>query len=248
MKGLRLLVGACAIAALGTFAATATADDPPPPPPPPCGTSATPIAGTFNGNLTITGQRVVEPGQSLTVNGNLRIAPGACLQAFNVPVTVRGNATVGTGGILGLGYAPEPSSAPYAFTIGGNVVANQSGSLFLDGGTIRGNLVSNGGGRPYLNFSVKDNTIGGNVVMQGWHGLWIGLIRNHVGGNVIFSRNIADDLSQLPGSDSSEVVTNDIRGNLICLANTPAVQLGDSGGSQNTVGGNAIGECAALAE
>lgn len=241
-----MLIGACAVM-LGTFAATATAQGEPPPPPPPCGTSPTPIAGVFNGNLTITGKRVVEVGQSLTVNGNLRIAPGACLVAFNVPVTVSGNVTVGQGGTLGLGYG-EPPVPPFAYTIGGNVVASQPGSLFLDGGTIRGNLVSNGGGDPLQNFPIKDNTIGGNVIVQGWRGNWAGLIRNEIGGNAIFSHNTAADPSKPLGSDSSEVVSNTIRGNLICFGNTPVVQIGDSGGSPNSVGGIALGECAAVSE
>ena len=88
--------------------------------------------------------------------------------------------------------------------------------------------------------------IGGNLILQGWSGGWIGAIRNHVGGNIIFSKNTALDTSTLPGIDSSEVVTNTIRGNLICHDNTPTVQIGDSGGVPNTVGGNKIGECAGL--
>jgi hypothetical protein len=35
---------------------------------------------------------------------------------------------------------------------------------------------------------------------------------------------------------------------LICQGNSPAAQIGDSGGGPNIVGGNAIGECASLAD
>jgi hypothetical protein len=49
--------------------------------------------------------------------------------------------------------------------------------------------------------------------------------------------------------DSNEVVSNTINGNLICLGNTPAAQIGHAaleGGGPNTVGGRKIGECAGL--
>ena len=46
--------------------------------------------------------------------------------------------------------------------------------------------------------------------------------------------------------DSTEVATNTISGNLICLFNSPAARPGDSGGLPNTVGGHKIGECSGL--
>lgn len=235
---LRHTAGALVVLVTGVFAATATAQEEPPPP---CGPAATAISGVVNGNLTITGARRVEPGASLTVRGNLRVAPGACFEAMLGSAAIGGNVTVAGGGVFALGYGPGAF-----YTVGGNVVANRPGSLYLGNATIRGNVVSNGGGDAMRNFPIKDNTIGGNLIVQGWHGLWIGLIRNHVGGNVIFSGNVAAKTGELPGSDSSEVVTNVIGGNLICLGNAPEVQIGDSGGIPNAVSGNAIGECAAV--
>ena len=47
--------------------------------------------------------------------------------------------------------------------------------------TVR-NVVSNGGSGRGRNFRLKDDTIGGNLVVQGWSGLWFGLIRSMVGG------------------------------------------------------------------
>jgi hypothetical protein len=124
--------------------------------------------------------------------------------------------------------------------------------------TIHGNLVSNGGGDPASerNFPVKDDTIDGNVTIQGWNGFWFGVIRVNVGGNVIVANNSGTQTG-LPGTefegvlDSNEVVDNVIGGNLICHGNTPPAQIGDAaeeGGGANTVGGNAIGECADLEE
>jgi len=233
------MFGLCAVLALGVFAATATAA--------PYGLCPpeTAISGVVNGNLTITGNRYVEVGQSLTVNGNLTIAPGACLEAFNGSAAVSGNVLVGKGAVFGLGYGPGSF-----YTVGGNVVANQPLSLYLGGATVHGNVISNGGGDPSRNFPIKDNKIDGNLIVQGWSGLWIGLLRNTVGGNVIFSKNSGTQTGVPPFEgipDSSEIADNVIAGNLICQGNTPASQVGDSGGGPNHVRGNAIGECAGLA-
>ena len=163
---------------------------------------------------------------------------------------------VGKDGVLGLGnYNPVPHSA----IVDGNVTANQPETLYLGGMTIHGNLVSNGGGNPdsERNFPVKDDTVDGNVSIQGWHGFWFGIIRVHVGGNVIVANTSGTQVG-LPGTefegilDSTEIVSNVIGGNLICHRNTPPAQIGDAildeGNGANTVGGNALGECAALSD
>lgn len=235
MKKLRLVFGVGAVLVTGILASTASAAAYGL-----CPGTATAISGVYQGNLTITGNRFVDGGQTLTVNGNLTIAPGACLEAFVGSAAIGGNVNVQKGAVFGLGYGPG------TYSVGGNVSANQPLSLYLGGVAIRGNVVSNGGGDAFRNFPIKDNTIGGNLVVQGWNGGWIGLLRNHVGGNVVFANNVAADLSQLPGSDSSEVADNVVSGNLICHGNQPGSQVGDSGGGPNTVSGNALGECAAL--
>jgi hypothetical protein len=51
---------------------------------------------------------------------------------------------------------------------------------------------------------------------------------------------------QAADPDSTEVVTNAVGGNLVCLANSPAAQQGDSGGFPNFAGGHKIGQCAGL--
>jgi hypothetical protein len=54
-----------------------------------------------------------------------------------------------------------------------------------------------------------------------------------------------------PHRPDTYTVSNTIGGNLICHGNTPPAQIGDAaleGGGANTVGGNAIGECADLTE
>ncbi len=120
--------------------------------------------------------------------------------------------------------------------------------MYLDGDTVHGNVISIGGGpgptlNPYVNFPIKDNTILGNLVVQGWKGAWFGVLRDTVRGNVILADNVGVTIDDLGTPDSTEVATNTISGNLICVGNVPAAQVGDSGGTPNTVGGHKIGQC-----
>jgi hypothetical protein len=215
-------------------------------------------AGTYS-SLKVTGVCSFGGG-TVTVSHNLVVAPGAVLNDHSAsPLTtvhVGGNVLVGKGGIVGLGtYNP---AAPHDSVVDGNVIANQPLSLYISFTTIHGNLISHGGGGgvagEFRNYPTKDNTIDGNVVIQGWTGGWIGLIRNHVGGNVVFSKNtsVINGLVDppVPGqvdSDSSEIMTNVIGRNLICQGNTPKAQVNPAdGGQPNTVGGHKIGQCAGL--
>jgi hypothetical protein len=237
---LRLLLGLCVLLVLGVVGSAALAAAP---------GAATcaggPIAaGTYRG-LTVTGNCTFAGG-TVTIKGNLTVADGAILNDHAIStasVHVTGNVLVGKGAVLGLGNYGVPTGT----TVDGNVIANQPLTLYLGGMTIHGNLVSNGGGDPGRNFPLKDDTIEGNLIVQGWHGLWFGIIRDTVGGNVIASHNTAADTSEEPGSDSTEIMTNHVSGNLICQGNLPAAQVNpNDGGQPNVVGGHKIGECAGL--
>jgi hypothetical protein len=201
-------------------------------------------AGTYNG-LVVSGNCVTGEGL-VTIAGKLTIANGGILNdhaSGQGTVHVTGNVQVGEGGVLGLGDY-NPFGGHVSAVVDGNVSANKPATLYLGDMTVHGNLVSNGGSGPGRNFPVKDNTIGGNLIVQGWTGQWIGFIRNQVGGNANFSKNTAMDPSVVPGSDSSEVQTNVIGGNLICHGNTPTAQVNQfDGGEPNEIGGNAVGEC-----
>jgi hypothetical protein len=215
-------------------------------------------AGTYDG-FTVTGNCVFGAG-TMVIDGNLTVADGAVLNdhaSGRATVHVTGNVTVGKDGVLGLGnYNPVPPHN--SAIVDGNITADQPQTLYLGGMTVHGNVVSNGGGDPATkrNFPIKDDTIDGNLIIQGWNGFWFGIIRDNVGGNVIVSNTSGTQVG-LPGTefegvlDSTEVVSNTIGGNLICHGNTPPAQIGDAaleGGGANTVGGNAIGECADLTE
>jgi len=254
------LLCSCAVLAVAAWAAVAAAD--PTAGPPICSSAGTALAGTYNGNLTVTGNAYVAAGTTLTVNGNLTIAPGACLDAFTLgTVNVGGNVLVGQNAVLALGCTPGSLGPPFDQppcdgqttndVVGGNVVGDRPLTMYLDGDTIHGNVVSTGGGpgptfSPYINFPIKDNTIGGNVVVTGWQGAWFGVIRNHVGGNVLVSGVVGVAIGDFGTPDSTEIATNTISGNLVCTGNSPAAQLGDSGGTTNTVGGVKVAECRAV--
>jgi hypothetical protein len=218
--------------------------------------------GTWTG-FTVTGNCTIANGATVQINGNLIVANGAILNdhaASSAKVDITGNVTVGKGAILGLGYnAAAGTLGPD--TVGGSIVAMQPLTLYLGNLTVGGNVISMGGTSPQppaataRNFPIKDNTIIGNLIIQGWQGGWLGVIRNDVDGNVIVNKNVS--LSTPPSKtepggpgmdpDSNEVQTNTISGNLICFGNSPAAQVnpGD-GGQPNVVGGNAIGQCAKL--
>ncbi len=174
---------------------------------------------------------------------------------------------VGKGAVLGLGWnAPEGTLGPD--TVGENIIAYEPLALQVGNVTVNGNLVSYGGGvlstsvEDFRNFPVKDNTIHGNLIVQGWHGGWIGLIRNQVGKNVIFTnerervepsrpdpgrtRTPARSRAVPSGPSSSR---GPIGGNLICFGNVPAAQVNQiDAGDYNFVGGKGIGECAGLTQ
>ena len=68
----------------------------------------------------------------------------------------------------------------------------------------------------------------------------------YVDSNVMAGNTVGTRLGDGNSADSTEIVTNQVSGNLICQGNSPPAQIGDSGGSPNDVGGNKIGECTAV--
>lgn len=221
--------------------------------PPICPQSPTPISGSY-ANLTVRGERFVEDGASLHVRGTLVVAAGSCLDAFTKSlVTVGRNVRVLRAGILALGCSPGALGAkpPCGFTItrdtvGGDILGRSPLSMYLTAVHVGGSVVSYGGGpgvtrTPYVNYPIKENRIGRELRVSGWHGGWLGVLRNTVHGNVVLQGNATID------PDGVEVATNTIRGNLICTGNAPAPQLGDSEGALDDVFGRVTGQCGAVA-
>jgi len=214
--------------------------------------------GVYDG-LTVTGTCVING--DVTIDGNVMIKPGAYLDAayLGTNLTINGNVHVSQGATLGLGCAlfyHDCGAVPGQFgtvTVNGNIVATKPLTMFIDFTTIHGNVVANGGGDISrvdpggLVFPIKDNVIDGNVIVNGWEGAWFGIIRNIVGGNVSVINTAGTRVDPATGiPDSTEIVTNTIAGNLLCLRNSPPAQIGDSGGDVNNVGGKTLGECAGL--
>jgi hypothetical protein len=212
-------------------------------------------SGTYQG-LTVTGNCTVPNGATVTVRGNLEIADGAVFNAVtNSNVHITGNVRAEDGATFGLGCTILGVGSPRCTenttdVVDGNVILDEPWTMYLDGSTVHGNVVSTGGGpgntlNPYVNFVIKDNMIGGNVRVEEWQGAWIGLIRNTIGGNVTLHENGGSNAV----GDSTEVVHNTIGGNLRCTENTPAAQFGDAGVppyALNVVTGHASGECRTL--
>ncbi len=248
----RVVLGLCALLAVAIWPATAGAD--PFVGPPLCASAGTALWGSHHGNLTVNGDAYVPAGKALRVSANLRLSPGACLDAFTLgTVHVHGNIRVGEGAVLALGCTPDSigpvppcGTTTTNDTVGGNIVAQDALTMYLDGNTIHGNVISRNGGPglhgEFLNFPIKDNTIEGDLIVRGWKGGWAGAIRNDVGGDLVWTKN-----KSATDPDSNEVQTNWIAGDLRCYGNSPRAQVNpNDGGQPNAVGGHKLGQCAGL--
>lgn len=207
------------------------------------------------GNVVVAGMCSVPDGATVGISGNLTVAAGAMLDAQSAPstITVRGNVTAGPGSMLGLGCQPasythnsghecvvDPEGHSI-IAVSGNVTVNSGMIVLLNGLLIRGNVTLTGGGSPEVPWSVKNNTINGNLTMRGQTTNWIGVLFNSIRGNVTLTDITITDTD--PGANGMYVGRNTVGGNLTCLAISPRVSPGFAPGSTNTVAGRAIGQC-----
>jgi len=232
--------------------------------------------GTFtsipSGNyasITVKGVCNVQPDAVINVRGNINVVPGAVFDAQSAPstITVRHNVTAGPGSLLGLGCLPNPPghttghpctvdpTGSSDITVKGNLTAWDANTVLLNGIKVKGNvtLIGSEGTATAaeranaIPWSIKDNTIGRNLIVGHMTPLWIGLLHNKVGGNVImFDVHITDGLP--PNNDPSPTIfiaSNTIGRNLVCYGLAPAVAGGFTG-EVNVVGGKALGQCANL--
>jgi hypothetical protein len=212
-------------------------------------------SGTYAG-LVVTGVCTVPAGADVTITGNLIVAPGAIFDAqTDSQVTIEGNVLAHRGSAFALGCTfahpcndgNPPAGGTTHDTVSGNVTLVHVFDAAINGDTIGGNLTSTGGGAGLLDprtdfvpFSIKDDVIGGNLTVTNLTTVWFGVIRTQVGKNVIL-HNIT-----LSDPDGNEYVSDVIAGNLNCRRDSPAPQVGDSGGAPNVVGKHALGQCATL--
>jgi hypothetical protein len=211
-------------------------------------------------SVRVSGTCQVPDGAKVLVLHNIVVRRGASFDAStHSELKVLGNVFGARRSMVALGCTDaHPCSTDGqpgvvgADVVHGSVLLNHVYNAAINGVTIKKNLISIGGGAGLLDpetqfvpFSVKDDTIGRNVIVVGLHTVWFGVIRSNIGGNVLLLRNKMSD------PDANEVVANTIGKNLICYGNSPASQFGDAigdpglppGYGPNSVGGHARGQC-----
>jgi hypothetical protein len=199
----------------------------------------------------------IVPGAVINVTGNINVAPGAVLdaQSASSTITVGHNITAGAGSLLGLGCQPSNAIGRFAgvpcsddplqttITVNGNITASDADTVLIRKVTVKGNVSLSGGGGE-IPWSIKGNTIGGNLTISDVAADWLGVQFNWIGGNAVLTNITALDPGD-PGRTVA-VVENTVGNNLICMGLAPGVSPGFIPGETNHVGHNALGQCAAI--
>jgi hypothetical protein len=180
------------------------------------------------------------------------------LDAQSAPstITVGQNITAASGSILGLGCQPTNTIGRFAgvpcavepeghttITVNGNVTATNANTVLMRKLTVNKNVTLTGGGGD-IPWSIKGNTIGGNVTISDVTADWLGVQFNGIGRNATLTNITATDPGD-PGRTVA-VVENTVALNLNCTGLAPGVSGGFIPGEVNHVGKNANGQCAAL--
>ena len=217
-------------------------------------------------NITRTGACSGAKDAGLRGSGDITVRKGAALDAQSSPskITVGRDVNAARGSMLGLGCQPaavtgnsahpcvdaegNPIEDPNVYStisVKGNVTARGASVVLINGITIRKNLTIVGGGSPDIPWSVKNNTIKGNLWTSHLVTNWYGVLFNKVGKNVTLLKiTLTEDH---PGAAGVVyVVQNKIGRNLVCKG-LPGVSGGFVPGAVNTVGGKALGQCKGLA-
>jgi hypothetical protein len=205
-----------------------------------CGVSGdTTITGPLNlGDGSAVG---VVVGASLTVTAPVHVGPNAFFgDAFSTsPISVTGPVVVDHNGAVSIGS--EQPFGPLTNSIGGPVQGQDASTVQIHNASIGGPVNLQGGGGsnavldavigPGYNFNdLEDNVISGPVRVNGYSGIWAGVIRNTIDGNLSFTNN--------SNMDEFDIGSNIVSGNANCSGNDPAVNTGGSPGSPNTVSGH----------
>jgi hypothetical protein len=182
------------------------------------------------------------------------------LDAQSAPstITVGHNVTAGAGSLLGLGCQPSNTIGLFAgvpcavepaghttITVDGNVTATDANTVLLRKLTVGGNVTLTGGGGE-IPWSIKGNTISGNLTISDVAADWLGVQFNWIGGNATLTNITALDPGD-PGRTVA-VVENTVGNNLNCTGLAPGVSPGFIPGEVNHVGHKATGQCAAISE
>src|SRR6476659_625042 len=214
-------------------------------------------SGTY-ASITVTGVCNIQPDAVISVVGNINVDTGAVLDAQSAPstITVGHNVTAASGSILGLGCQPSNFIGRFAgipcaveptghtvITVHGNVTATDANTVLLRQVTISRNVTQSGGGGD-IPWSIKGNTIGGNLTISNVTADWLGVQFNRIGRNATLTNITATDPGD-PGRTVA-VVENTVARNLTCIGLAPGVSGGFIPGEVNHVGHHANGQCASL--
>ncbi|HYN56708.1 MAG TPA: hypothetical protein VES03_05870 [Motilibacterales bacterium] len=207
-------------------------------------------------SITVTGACSVQADAVINVVGNVNVAAGAMLDAHSAPsvITVGRNVTTAAGSFLLLGCQPPSATGNSAhvctedpegastITVNGNVTATDAHTVMLNGITVNRNVTLTGGGS-FIPWSIKNNTIDGNLTVSGQTVEWLGVLFNTIGKNATLT-NITVTEDHPEASYSVFIVSNTVGRNLTCRGLAPGVSGG--WGGVNVVGRNANGQCASL--
>ena len=222
-------------------------------------------SGTYS-NIIVSGNCSVAKNAVITVKGDVRLRKGAALDAQSSPstLTVRGDVYAAKGSSLGLGCQPPAVTGnsahpcvdadgnaitdPTVFstiTIKGGIKAFGAAVVLINGVKVGRSVTIVGGGSPVIPWSVKNNSIKGNLWVSNLTTNWFGALFNKVGRNVVLlDITLTEDHPDAAGV--VYVVQNTIGRNLFCKG-LPGVSGGFVPGAVNTVGGRALGQCSELA-
>lgn len=147
-------------------------------------------------SITVTGTCSVPADATIKVDGFVKVAAGATLDAQSAPstITVKGDVMGYRGSFVGLGCqspaytgnsghecAIQPDGHS-TITVKGNVTAFDAAAVLLNGITVKGNVTLLGGGSP-VPWSIKNNKIAGNLTISGQRTEWLGVLFNTIGKN-----------------------------------------------------------------
>lgn len=209
-------------------------------------------------SITVAGPCAVGDGAEIHVAGSVRVLSGAVLDAQSAPatITVGHDVVAGKGSLVGLGCQPPEYTHNSGHTceidpaghstivVKGNITLLGSVGVFLNGIEVGGNVTVLGGGSD-IPWSIKNDTIHGNLTVAGQTEEWIGILFNTIDRNVLLAgiTLTGEDDSTGSGTNSLFVVRNAIGRNIACIGLDPGVF-----GYGNTISRHALGQCAPLAE
>jgi hypothetical protein len=131
-------------------------------------------------------------------------------------------------------------------TVDGNITTTNAYAVLLNGITVDGNVTLNGGGSGYnsgIPWTVKNDTINGNLTVNGVVTDWIGVLFNMIGGNATLTNITVTDPTDPNGTPTMQIALNSVGHNLNCSGIGPYLSGGFAPGEVNTTGGKATGQC-----